>query len=82
VSFDVTESGVLLLCTDGLWNYFEDPDRLHRVLDGCSDSAIEMARRLVDAALAAGGQDNVTVVVLPIGVDSGSTTPNGGRPPS
>jgi serine/threonine protein phosphatase PrpC len=82
VSFDVTESGVLLLCTDGLWNYFEDPDRLHRVLDGCSDSAIEMARRLVDAALAAGGQDNVTVVVLPIGVDSGPTTPNGGRPPS
>jgi serine/threonine protein phosphatase PrpC len=82
VSFDVTESGVLVLCTDGLWNYFEDPDRLQRILDGSGSSAIEMARRLVDAALEAGGRDNVTVVVVPIEVDSGPTMPNGGRPPS
>jgi serine/threonine protein phosphatase PrpC len=82
VSFEVTEPGVLVLCTDGLWNYFEDPDRMQRILDGCDDPAIEMARRLVDAALEAGGQDNVTVVVVPLGIDSGPTTPNGGREPS
>ena len=81
VTFDVTEPGVLVLCTDGLWNYFEEPDRLHRLLDG-SGSAIDMARRLVDAALAAGGLDNVTVVVVPIGFDSEMTTPKGGRPSS
>jgi serine/threonine protein phosphatase PrpC len=74
-TFEVTEPGVLVLCTDGLWNYFEDPDRLHRILDGCGNAAMEMASRLVDAALAAGGQDNVTVVVVPIGLDSGPTTP-------
>jgi serine/threonine protein phosphatase PrpC len=74
VTFDVTEPGVLVLCTDGLWNYFEEADRLNRILDG-SGSAIDMARRLVDAALAAGGLDNVTVVVVPIGVDSEPTTP-------
>jgi serine/threonine protein phosphatase PrpC len=55
---------------------------MQRILDGCDNSAIEMARRLVDAALDAGGQDNVTVVVVPIGVDSGPTTSNGERPPS
>lgn len=82
VTFDVTEPGVLVLCTDGLWNYFEEPDRLHRLLDGCGHSAIDIARRLVDAALAAGGLDNVTVVVVPIGVDSELTTPKGGRPSS
>jgi serine/threonine protein phosphatase PrpC len=82
VTFDVTEPGVLVLCTDGLWNYFEEPDRLHRLLDGCGHSAVDMARRLVDAALAAGGLDNVTVVVVPIGVDSDRTTPRGGRPSS
>jgi serine/threonine protein phosphatase PrpC len=74
VTFDVTEPGVLVLCTDGLWNYFEEADRMNRLLDG-SGSAIDMARRLVDAALAAGGLDNVTVVVVPIGVDSEPTTP-------
>jgi serine/threonine protein phosphatase PrpC len=74
-TFEVTEPGVLVLCTDGLWNYFEDPDRLHRILDGCGNAAMEMASRLVDAALAAGGQDNVTVVVVPIGLDSGPTMP-------
>ena len=81
VTFDVTEPGVLVLCTDGLWNYFEDPDRLNRILEGCRPSAIEMARRLVDAALAAGGQDNVTVAVVPIGMDD-SPTPNKGKPGS
>ena len=25
VTFDATEPGLLVLCTDGLWNYFEDP---------------------------------------------------------
>ncbi|HEY1445790.1 MAG TPA: PP2C family serine/threonine-protein phosphatase [Acidimicrobiales bacterium] len=81
-TFDVTEPGVLVLCTDGLWNYFEEPDRLHRLLEGRGHTAIDMARRLVDAALAAGGLDNVTVVVVPIGVDSDRTTPRGGRPSS
>lgn len=82
VTFDVDEPGVLVLCTDGLWNYFEDLDRLHRVLNGCGHSAIAMARRLVDEALAAGGLDNVTVVVVPIGDDADQKRPSGGEPDS
>lgn len=78
VTFDVTEPGVLVLCTDGLWNYFEDPDEMSGVLDGWGDTPIEMARRFVDAALAAGGHDNVTVVVVPIGSDLDLARPDGG----
>ena len=67
VTLDVTEPGLLLVCSDGLWNYFEDPARLLELVPDWAVSApIEIARRLTDAALVAGGQDNITVVVAPI----------------
>jgi len=67
VTLDVTEPGLLLVCSDGLWNYFEDPQRLLELIPGWAESApIETARRLTDAALVAGGQDNITVVVVPV----------------
>ena len=68
VAFDATEAGLLVLCTDGLWNYFEDPLELGALIpDGATSSPIAIAQRLTDAALAAGGHDNVTVVVMPVG---------------
>ncbi|MFZ0249130.1 MAG: PP2C family serine/threonine-protein phosphatase [Acidimicrobiales bacterium] len=68
VTLDVTAPGLLVLCTDGLWNYFEDPGRLGALVpDRDTSSPIVIARCLTDAALAAGGQDNVTVVVAPVG---------------
>ncbi len=51
----------LLLCSDGLTDMVDD-DEICQVLVECRESA-EACRRLVDLALAAGGRDNVTVVV-------------------
>ena len=66
-SLDVSEPGLLVLCSDGLWNYFEAPERLARHAFGAADrTPIGIARHLVRTALRAGGNDNVTVAVLPV----------------
>jgi serine/threonine protein phosphatase PrpC len=59
--------GRLVVCTDGLWNYFETPDRLAAVAGEAGAAALSTARRLVEAALAAGGHDNITVAVVSVG---------------
>jgi serine/threonine protein phosphatase PrpC len=67
VTLDVSEPGLLVVCSDGLWNYFEDPRRLLELIpDRARSTPIEIARVLTDAALTAGGRDNITVVVAPI----------------
>ncbi len=55
--------GTLLLCTDGLWNYAQEPSQIGGLVQAGGD-AVAVARRLVDFALAGGGHDNVTVAVL------------------
>jgi serine/threonine protein phosphatase PrpC len=57
--------GWLLLCSDGLWNYLPHADDIARLCTG--KDATAAARSLVEFALDAGGQDNITVVVIPIG---------------
>ena len=58
---DLVPGDALLLCTDGLVKHVSD-DAIRTVL--ASDRTPEQAcRELVDAALADGGSDNVTVVV-------------------
>ncbi|HEY3820202.1 MAG TPA: PP2C family serine/threonine-protein phosphatase [Polyangiaceae bacterium] len=55
----------IVLCSDGFWNYFSRPAdvaALVRVGAGASTPA-RVARRLVNHALARGGQDNVTTLV-------------------
>lgn len=64
-TFTATGPGVLLLCSDGLWNYLPDAGDIARFCTGTDPAAA--ARALVDYALDAGGQDNVTVAVIPIG---------------
>jgi serine/threonine protein phosphatase PrpC len=68
---EVTEPGLLIVCTDGLWNYFEDPESLSLVVSAGdasrASSSSEVARTLTSAALNAGGQDNITVAVIPVG---------------
>lgn len=59
-----TGPGSLLLCSDGLWNYLPDASDIARL---CTGDAPAAARALVDYALGAGGQDNITVAVIPIG---------------
>lgn len=51
----------LLLCSDGLHGSIAD-DEIAEILSGTADMN-ECARALIEAALAAGGPDNVTVVV-------------------
>lgn len=62
---------VLLFCSDGLSKYL-DPDAIAATLVR-AESAEVTARRLVDAANAAGGTDNVTVVVVRTKPDPSST---------
>ncbi|TDC95996.1 serine/threonine-protein phosphatase [Nonomuraea deserti] len=53
--------GHLLVCSDGLWRY----------LDGYAfpraGSPLDLAREMLRHALDSGGQDNVTIVVIPLG---------------
>jgi PPM family protein phosphatase len=57
--------GSLVICTDGLWNYLPDAADIARICAGRDATA--SARALVEYALSAGGQDNITVAVVPIG---------------
>lgn len=54
----------LLLCSDGLTKEVADADIRRHLAAG--RSAAETADELMDAALAAGGRDNVTVVVIDV----------------
>jgi serine/threonine protein phosphatase PrpC len=65
--FALTEPGVLLVCTDGLWNYAVAPDAIERLVreaNACAGDALDAARSLVDFANAQGGQDNITAIIL------------------
>ncbi|MFD1523728.1 PP2C family serine/threonine-protein phosphatase [Pseudonocardia yunnanensis] len=59
------EGGLLLLCTDGLWNYLPDPGDLARIA-GAADTPHGIAALLTRYALDSGGRDNVTVVAIPL----------------
>lgn len=56
-------AGRVIVCSDGLYRYVPEPAELAAATP--SGSPIEAASTLVRLALDAGGQDNVTVVVLP-----------------
>ncbi|MER8017457.1 PP2C family serine/threonine-protein phosphatase [Streptomyces griseoluteus] len=65
-SFKPDRSGVVLVCTDGLWNYAEAPGEMAEVLPpDAAARPLHAARVLVGHALDAGGHDNVTVAVVP-----------------
>ncbi|HEX4253428.1 MAG TPA: PP2C family serine/threonine-protein phosphatase [Pseudonocardia sp.] len=63
--------GVLLLCSDGLWNYLPGADELAAALPPpeLGASPVLIARHLTELALDAGGRDNITVVVIPVPMD-------------
>ncbi|MEU5090961.1 protein phosphatase 2C domain-containing protein [Streptomyces sp. NPDC021356] len=65
-SFKPDRPGVVVVCTDGLWNYAESAQEMAEALP--LDAAVRplhSARVLVGHALDGGGHDNVTVAVLP-----------------
>ncbi|MFK0105124.1 protein phosphatase 2C domain-containing protein [Streptomyces sp. NPDC091217] len=65
-SFKPDRPGVVVVCTDGLWNYAETAEEMSEVVP--ADAALRplhAARVLVGHALDGGGHDNVTVALLP-----------------
>jgi protein phosphatase len=62
---EVAPGDVVLLCSDGLSGMLRD-DEIARVLDAPGADPYGTAEALVQAANAAGGEDNVTVVVFEI----------------
>jgi serine/threonine protein phosphatase PrpC len=57
--------GSLVMCSDGLWNYLPEAADIARFCAGTDPVAA--ARALTEYALQAGGDDNITVTVIPIG---------------
>ncbi|MFE3442869.1 PP2C family protein-serine/threonine phosphatase [Nocardia sp. NPDC059180] len=64
-TFRFTGPGVLLLCSDGLWNYLPDPVALAAI--ATAKPAAAAARDLADFAVQCGGGDNITVALVPVG---------------
>ena len=64
--FTPPAAGVVLICTDGLWNYWEAAADLAAVVPADARTRpLEAARELVRLACERGGHDNITVAVLP-----------------
>jgi serine/threonine protein phosphatase PrpC len=72
--FEPSGSGVVLVCTDGLWNYLpEAADLAERALPAATTDPLGAASELVKFALDAGGMDNITVVLVPFPLRSSVT---------
>lgn len=70
-SFKPDRPGVVVVCTDGLWNYAETAEEMSEVVPpDAAARPLHSARVLVGHALDGGGHDNVTVAVLPFPVPS------------
>ncbi|MFE1285297.1 protein phosphatase 2C domain-containing protein [Streptomyces sp. NPDC058751] len=66
VSFKPDRPGVVVVCTDGLWNYAETAEEMAEAVPlDAAERPLHAARVLVGHALDGGGHDNVTVTVLP-----------------
>ncbi len=61
-SMPTPESGYLMVCSDGLWGVLGD-ERMKQIIDKAS-SPQDACEELVDAANAAGGPDNITVILV------------------
>ncbi|MEU6351125.1 PP2C family serine/threonine-protein phosphatase [Streptomyces sp. NPDC047072] len=65
-SFKPDRPGVVVVCTDGLWNYAEAAEEMAEAVPlDAGAHPLHSARVLVGHALDGGGHDNVTVAVVP-----------------
>ncbi|MFI1725677.1 PP2C family serine/threonine-protein phosphatase [Streptomyces sp. NPDC020489] len=65
-SFKPDRAGVVVVCTDGLWNYAEAAQEMAEAVPrDAAERPLHSAQVLVGHALDGGGHDNVTVAVLP-----------------
>lgn len=63
---DIAPSDLLLLCTDGLSAMLADQAICDFLRDSAEDTITRTATRLVHAANAAGGHDNITLILIKI----------------
>jgi PPM family protein phosphatase len=65
LEYKLKEEDILLLCSDGLWNYFQGEKGLLKAITafGINSEAVHICEHLVGLANAAGGHDNITVAV-------------------
>ncbi|MEV7592610.1 protein phosphatase 2C domain-containing protein [Streptomyces sp. NPDC089922] len=71
-TFKPDHPGVVVVCTDGLWNYAESAREMAQVLPADAASRpLHSAQVLVGHALDGGGHDNVTVAVVPFATAPG-----------
>lgn len=77
ISLDLHQGDRLLICTDGLTAMVSDPE-IRRTLEGEPEPQ-KAVERLVEAAVEAGGVDNVTVIVL--AAEEGEEPGSRPRPP-
>lgn len=65
-SYKPEGAGVVIVCTDGLWNYAESAEQMAAAVPADSRARpLHAAQRLVGFALDGGGHDNATVAVIP-----------------
>ncbi|MEU0923248.1 PP2C family protein-serine/threonine phosphatase [Streptomyces malaysiensis] len=65
-SYKPDRPGVVVVCTDGLWNYAESAEQMARAVPPDARARpLNSAQVLVGYALDGGGHDNVTVAVVP-----------------
>ena len=58
------EGDVFLLCSDGLTEYFEDPELADVLYTGLTGSLEPLCDQLISMALLRGGKDNVSVIMV------------------
>ncbi len=62
-TYPLAPSDILLLCSDGLTKMLEDAD-IADIMTRAQGDPTRICDRLIDTALARGGEDNVTVIVI------------------
>jgi len=60
---DLVDGDVLFLCSDGLWEMVRDKQEMVRIIEE-SDNLKNACQKLVDAANDAGGEDNISVILV------------------
>ncbi len=75
---ELTQDGWLLVCSDGLWNYWSEAEDLRALvhaavaeLGAAGHHPPTLAQTLTDRANTAGGIDNITVALVRVGAVSG-----------
>lgn len=66
LEYELKTGDILLLCSDGLWNYFQGENALQRAIAsfGINSDAAYICEHLVGLANSAGGHDNITAAIL------------------